>query len=144
RAELERLAATLGVASAVEFVGRVAPQDVPALINTASLVVVPSRWDEPFGLVALEAALMERPVVATRVGGLVEAVEHGITGLVVDKEDPEALADAIVALLEDCPTADRMGRAGRTRARDRFGWSRCVDEYDRLYQQTQLMEMSHD
>ena len=46
------------------------PAEIPALINAASLVVVPSRWDEPFGLVALEAALMARPVVAARVGGL--------------------------------------------------------------------------
>ncbi len=136
RAELERLAAALGIAPAVEFVGWIAPDAVPALINSASLVVVPSRWEEPFGLVALEAALMERPVVATRVGGLVEAVEHGVTGLVVDKEDPAALADAIVALLEDTATADRMGRAGRRRAAERFAWDRCVDAYDRLYQQT--------
>jgi glycogen(starch) synthase len=133
RADLERLAARLGVAPAVEFVGRVAPDDIPALINTASLVVVPSRWDEPFGLVALEAALMERPVVAARVGGLVEVVEHETTGLLVDKEDPDALANAMAALLEDSATADRMGRAGRARARVRFAWDGCVDAYDRLY-----------
>jgi glycogen(starch) synthase len=144
RPELERLATALGVAPAVEFVGGVAPEDVPALINTASLVVVPSRWDEPFGLVAVEAALMQRPVVATRVGGLVEAVEHGITGLVVDKEDPDALANAIVALLEDPATADRMAAAARKRARQRFAWDRCVDAYDRLYQQNRPRESRHD
>jgi glycogen(starch) synthase len=143
RAELERLAGALDIAAAVEFVGCVAPGDVPALINTASLVVVPSRWAEPFGLVALEAALMQRPVIATRVGGLPEAVEHHVTGLVVESEDPAALADGILALLEDSAAAERMGHAGRVRARARFGWERCVDAYDRLYRDS-VMEGGHD
>lgn len=136
RPDLERLVAECGLASAVQFVGPVAPEEVPALINTSSLVVVPSRWDEPFGLVALEAALMARPVVAARAGGLVEAVEHGVTGLLVDKESPVQLAEAVIRLLGDPVMADRMGAAGRNRARDLFGWERCVDEYERLYEWT--------
>jgi glycosyltransferase involved in cell wall biosynthesis len=109
---------------------------VPALINTSSLVVVPSRWDEPFGLVALEAALMARPVIAARAGGLVEVVEDGVTGLLVDKESPGQLAEAVIRLLRDPIAADRMGAAGRDLARELFGWERCVDEYEQLYQWT--------
>jgi len=134
RSELERLVEASGLTGAVEFVGALPPEEVPRAINAASLVIVPSRWDEPFGLVALEAALMARPVVAARAGGLVEAVEDGVTGFLVDKEDPAALADAVTNLLADPLAADRMGATARARAVERFGWSRCVDEYERLYQ----------
>jgi glycosyltransferase involved in cell wall biosynthesis len=53
--------------------------------------------------------------------------------VLVDREDPDALAAAAVRLLEAPAAADRMGHAARARARARFGWDRCVDEYDRLY-----------
>lgn len=133
RPELERLVEACGLSEHVAFTGAVAPADVPALINKVSLVVVPSRWDEPFGLVALEAALMARPVVAARVGGLTEAVEHGTTGLLVDRDDCEKLADALIQLLADPTSADRMGINARERARRLFAWDRCVDEYEQLY-----------
>lgn len=135
RPELERLAASLGIEAAVHFTGPVSPAEVPALINAASLVVVPSRWDEPFGLVALEAALLARPVIATRVGGLPEVVEHGTTGIVVDREDTAAMAAAILHLLSDPVSAEQLGSAARRRATERFGWDRCVDEYEQLYEQ---------
>jgi len=133
RPELERLVEACGISEVVEFMGTVASAEIPALINMASVIVVPSRWDEPFGLVALEAALMARPVVAARVGGLTEAVEHGASGLVVDSEDPAALANAVMQLLADPATADRMGLSARERARRLFAFDRCVDEYERLY-----------
>jgi glycogen synthase len=136
RPELERLVAELGLSDAVRFVGAVAPDQVPGLLDAASLVVVPSRWNEPFGLVALEAALMARPVVAARVGGLAEAVEHGKTGLLVEPEDFAALADAMLYVLENDEVADQMGATARERARERFSWSRCVDEYESLYELT--------
>jgi glycogen synthase len=143
RPELERLVEACGLSDVVEFMGAVASAEVPALINIASLVVVPSRWDEPFGLVALEAALMARPVVAARVGGLTEAVEHGTTGLLVDREDPAALANAMTQLLGDPATADRMGLSARERARRLFAWDRCIDEYERLYELTRHAALPH-
>lgn len=146
RSELEQLVAALGLSDSVRFVGAMSPERIPALLDAASLVVVPSRWDEPFGLVALEAALMARPVVAARVGGLAEVVEPGRTGLLVEPENFLALADAMIALLVDPASADRMGATARTRARERFSWSHCVDEYERLYGLTRhgsLMEALH-
>ncbi len=134
RPELEAQAQALGVADAVEFPGWVAPERVSELMNSATLVIMPSRWEEPFGLVAVEAALMARPVVASRVGGLAEVVADGETGLLVDKEDPAALARAVARLLEDPGTAERMGQAARRRARELFGFERQVDAYDGLYQ----------
>jgi glycosyltransferase involved in cell wall biosynthesis len=134
RHELETQAQALGVADTVEFPGWVAPERVFELMNSATLAVMPSRWDEPFGLVAVEAALMARPVVASRVGGLAEVVADGETGLLVDKEDPAALARAVAHLLEDPGAAERMGQAARRRARKLFGFDRQVDAYVGLYQ----------
>ncbi len=132
RTELEQQATDLGIAEAVNFVGWVSPEKVPALLNSATAVVVPSR-QEGFGLVALEAAHMARPVVATRVGGLPEVVVHEQTGLLVEKEDSKALAEAIAFLLDHPETARRIGEAARCRAREVFSWERCVDAYDDLY-----------
>jgi glycogen(starch) synthase len=134
RAGLEALSADLGLNGAVTFTGAVAPDRIPHLINEASVVVVPSRWQEPFGLVALEAALMARPVVAARVGGLPEVVEHGRTGFVVEPGDHVALAQALQYLLANFTEADSMGWDARARARERFSWSYCVDAYEDLYE----------
>jgi glycosyltransferase involved in cell wall biosynthesis len=133
RAALERRAERLSVSQAVEFPGWVDPDDVPALITRSSLVVMPSRWREPFGLVALQAAQAGRPIVATRRGGLPEIVIAGETGLLVDGDDPRALAEAIVSLLDRPETAARMGAAARERAERCFGWEPFVDAYDSLY-----------
>lgn len=131
RSDLEQQAAGLGIANAVEFTGRV-PEIAPYL-NAATLVLMPSRWEETFGLVALEAALMGRPVVATRVGAVPEIVVHDRTGFLTDSEDDAALAEAMAFLLDHPESARRMGRAARERALERFNLKRCVDEYDALY-----------
>jgi glycogen(starch) synthase len=132
RTTLENQAAELGLRDLVDFVGWTAPKNVAALINTATLVVMPSRR-EPFGLVALEAAQMARPIVATRVGGLTEVVEHEQTGLLVENENANELADAMAMLLERPGIATRMGQTARSRAIERFSWTRCVDAYDTIY-----------
>ncbi len=132
RTELEQQAAALGLTDRVEFTGWVNPEQVPALMNTATAVVMPSRR-EGFGLVALEAALMARPVVATRVGGLPEVVVHEQTGLLVEKEDTKALAEAIAFLLEHPAAAGQMGQAARRRAAELFSLERHIDAHDALY-----------
>lgn len=136
--DLQQLVSELGLSEAVRFAGAIAPDRVPELVNEASIVVVPSRWDEPFGLVALEAALMARPVVASRVGGLAEVVEDGRTGFLVDHDDVNGFAEAILRLLTDRAAADIMGSSARLRALERFSWSRCVDEYEQLYEWTAM------
>jgi glycosyltransferase involved in cell wall biosynthesis len=76
---------------------------------------------------------MARPVVGTWVGGLPEVVVDGETGLVVAKEDPVALAGAIIRLLTDPQRATAMGQSARRRALERFGWERFLTDYDALY-----------
>ena len=134
RGDLEERAARLKLLDIVEFVGWVAPENVPALINSATIVVIPSRR-EGLPLAGLQAALMARPVVGTRVGGLAELVASEQTGLLVDTEDSAGLAEAITRLLQCGKLAVQMGEAARARAEGCFGWQRCVDAYDALYQQ---------
>ena len=133
RPDLERRAAEMQIRDRVDFLGWVSPEKVPELINTSVAVVVPSRWREPFGLVALQAAQMARPAVATRVGGLEEVIADRQTGLLAAPENSAALAESIAFLLEHQEAAAEMGRAGRVRAQELFGFARFADAYEGLY-----------
>ena len=117
RASLERLAAHLGVADAVFLPGRAG--DVSEWLSKADVVVHPVRW-EGFGLALLEAMLAGRPIVASAVSSVPEIVADRETGLLVQPNDPAALATAIERILDDRELAERLGTAGLTRARDEF------------------------
>jgi glycogen synthase len=132
RAALERQTAELKLTHAVDFLGWVPPDEVLALIRTATVILMPSRY-EGLPLVALEAAAMARPVVATRVSGLSEILVQEQTGLLIEPEDSAGLAEAIAFLLSHPMEAARMGRAARRRVQELFSWQRCVQAYDRLY-----------
>jgi len=132
RRALEAQAAALHLGRAVEFTGWIAPDAVPDLLDTVTAVVMPSR-DEPFGLVALQAAQMARPIIAARVGGLAEVVVDGVTGLHVAPDDAAALRRALQWLLGHPAAAAEMGAAARRRALAEFLWEPCVDAYEGLY-----------
>jgi glycosyltransferase involved in cell wall biosynthesis len=121
----EQEAAAADLAGSVEFLGYVAePTDE---VEQADVVLVPSRV-EPFGNVAVEALLAERPLVASRVQGLAEIVRDGETGLLVTAGDLEALADAIQRLAADPALAAELATAGRRDAEERFGAQRYREE----------------
>jgi glycogen(starch) synthase len=132
RSDLEKRASELGIDGLVTFLGQVTPDNVMAILNKATIVIIPSR-EEAFSLVALEAALMARPVVATNVGGLPEVVVQKKTGFLVEQDDSGALAEAIEFLLKHPKTATEMGKASRRRAQEVFGWKRYEDSYDFIY-----------
>ncbi len=134
RADLERQAAELGVADSVQFLGWVHPDRITDIINEATVVLMPSRVPEGFGLISLQAAQLARPVVATRVGGVHEAVVDSETGYLVPTEDSPAMARAITSLLAEPDRATAMGRAGQRRANDLFSWESHVSAYDELLQ----------
>jgi glycosyltransferase involved in cell wall biosynthesis len=115
-----------------EAVGFVAPADLGAYYERAAVVVCPSRR-EGYGVVAREAMAHGRPVVACAVGGLVDAVEDGVTGSLVPPRDPGALRTAIVALLDDAERRKRWGAAARVRAAERFSWSAATDAAISVY-----------
>ena len=127
RAELERSAAVRGLDGAVHFLGSLSDEDRDAVLDRAHVFAMPSRLPpegtggEGFGIVYLEAAAHGLPVVAGNVGGAPDAVVHGETGLLVDPEDPLAVADAVGELLAEREVAERLGRAGAERARG-FAW----------------------
>jgi glycogen(starch) synthase len=133
RPALERQAAALGVSEAVDFLGWLAPPDVPGLLASASVVVMPSRDHELFGLVALQAAQVARPIVASCLGGLREVVADGVTGVLVPPDDEAALAGAVGALLDDPSRAAAMGEAARRRAVEQFSWDHLVDAHELVY-----------
>ncbi|HEY3305035.1 MAG TPA: glycosyltransferase family 4 protein [Candidatus Binatia bacterium] len=135
RPALEQQAAELGIAHLVDFIGWVEFDKIPALLNSATMVLMPSRGIEGFGLVAMEAAVMGRPVVATRNGGLSEVVVDGQTGLIVESENSAELARAIEYLIDHPDITAMMGRAARSRAQALFGWERHVKAFDDLYRQ---------
>lgn len=100
--------------------------DMPELLAACDVVALPSL-SEALPTALIEAAAARRPVVATRVGGTPDVVEHGVTGLLVPPGDPHALASAIVAVLADPATAHAFGEAGRVVARCRFSVDAHVD-----------------
>jgi glycosyltransferase involved in cell wall biosynthesis len=113
---LHTLAAAEHVDDVTVFAGF---QDPAPYLSAADVVLVPSRV-EPFGLVAVEALLLGRAVIASRVGGLAEIVRDGETGVLVEPDDPQALADAIIRLLSDPAVRTTLGHAGEADARSRF------------------------
>jgi glycogen(starch) synthase len=133
RAGLVDLAAELGVH--LEAPGALGVADVGAAYARASVVAVPSRYPEPFGLVAVEAGLAARPVVASAVGGLPEVVDDGVTGLLVAPDDPAALADALDAVLRNRAFAQRLADAGHRQAVARFSMARHTTELERIYEE---------
>jgi alpha-maltose-1-phosphate synthase len=102
------------------------------LLTHALAFVCPSVY-EPLGIVNLEAMACSTAVVASRVGGIPEVVEDGVTGLLVPPDDPASLADALNALLLDPARAAAMGRAGRRRAVDEFSWDAVAVQTAALY-----------
>ena len=101
--------------------------DVDVLLPAASMIVAPSRWHEAFCLTVAEAAAAGAPAVASRVGGIPEVVVDGVTGLLIEPGDREALLGAIMRLLEDEPLRRAMSVAARRRAEDLFGLDAMVD-----------------
>jgi glycosyltransferase involved in cell wall biosynthesis len=135
--EVQRLRAvadSLGVAGRLVFAGAVARADVPGWIRSAD-VVLAVPWYEPFGITPLEAMACGRPVVATAVGGLVDTVVDGGTGVLVPPRDPAALGAALADLLADDARRAAYGAAGVRRARARYRWSRVVADTDAVYRQ---------
>jgi D-inositol-3-phosphate glycosyltransferase len=125
------LAATLGITDRVVFVEPQPHHLLSSYYRAADVVVVPSR-SESFGLVALEAAACGIPVVASAVGGMLNVVHDGVTGLLVDGREPARFARAIAQIIDDPAGAAAMGAAAAVRAR-RFTWSFTAGRLRRLY-----------
>jgi glycosyltransferase involved in cell wall biosynthesis len=124
---LRELSRSLGLESRISFLGL--RDDVPELLNQADILVHPATYGEPFGLAIAEAMAAECPVIASRVGGIPELIQHGQTGLLVTPGDDLALAGAIDALNENPEYRLQLATAARTVLIEQFGVDRCAREH---------------
>ncbi len=127
---MRALAGALGIAERVHFLGY--QQDPAAVLARAQIFVLSSR-SEGFPRSVLEAMRAGLPVVATEVGGVPEAVTHGVNGLLVPRREPGALAGAIAELIADGERRRRLGAEGRRFYESRFRFERLADETAALY-----------
>ena len=131
--ELQLLARNLGLSDAVQFLGT--RYDIPELLSRLTVLVAPSVGEEAFGRVVIEAGACGVPVVATRMGGLVDIIEHEKDGLLVPSDDPRLLAEAILSLLKDPKTAKRLAASLRARVEKEFNLSGMFEKTLKVYEE---------
>ena len=131
---LRDLAERLGVSERVRLIGQVARDEAPQLLRSADLVAS-LPWYEPFGIVPLEAMACGKPVVASAVGGLVDTVVDGCTGVLVPPRRPDLFAAVARDLLADPARLTELSRAARERVTARYTWDRVALETESVYRQ---------
>ncbi|MEU0489379.1 glycosyltransferase [Nocardiopsis sp. NPDC006139] len=129
---LRGIAAREGVADRVRFLGAVDRSEVPALLRSCD-IAVNLPWYEPFGMSTVEAMACGVPVVASRVGGHLDTVVHGETGLLTPERDPRTAADAIAWLASDPQTRAEFGAAAAERARSLYSWAEVARGSEECY-----------
>lgn len=133
---LDALARSLGVSQSVDYQGKVPIHELHEAYRTATLFImasreIPGQLVEGFGLTFLEAAAVGLPSVGGNSGGIPDAVEDGVSGLLVDPNEPSDIARAVIRLLTEPELAARLGKQGRERASKRFTWSNIAAQMDR-------------
>jgi N-acetyl-alpha-D-glucosaminyl L-malate synthase BshA len=131
RSQAEMLAFSLGIRDRVHFLGK--QDSVTELLPLADLMLMPSEL-ESFGLAALEAMACRVPTIATRVGGVPELIEDGVSGCLLPVGDVKNMADCAVRLLKDPDRLQSMGAAARQTAQDHFCASRIIPLYEKYYE----------
>lgn len=130
RPELEQLARDLGVSERIIFTGRI--DDVTGYLGKLQVGVICSD-SEGLSNALLEYMFRGVAAIATEVGGNTELVEDGKTGLIVPPDNPEALAAAIIQMIEQPQLRQTMAQTARNRVEKRYSWEHCLDEHDRIY-----------
>lgn len=134
RSSLERLAVELEVGDRVSFLGHLERSDLEALFEQAWVQVIPSRWAEPFGLVAAEASMRGTAIIASEVGGLAEIVFPGQTGFLVPPNNPDALAEKLLDVLSNYGLAQKLGKQGKDIAIRKLSETAFVENFLAVYQ----------
>jgi glycosyltransferase involved in cell wall biosynthesis len=141
RPEWESLARSLGLGEAVAFAGFVSNAELSSLFRSCSIYVHPAIYDskgdtEGQGVVLVEALSNRRPVVASAVGGIVDVIKDGQTGILVPEKNPDAIAKAVLRLIEDPDYARQLGEQGYAHVRNYFDWDRIMDQYETIYSES--------
>ena len=132
--ELKELAAKLHLEDKVNFLGWIENDEVPKVLNTFDIYIAPSTLDsESFGVAILEASACEIPVIVSDVGGLPEVVNHDETGIVVERNNVNALAEAIKKLIASPEIRKSMGVNGRKHVLANYEWESCVEKMKSIY-----------
>jgi phosphatidylinositol alpha-1,6-mannosyltransferase len=135
--EIELAISETGLANHVRLMGSLSDTDVAALYQACDVVILPALDDEKdvegFGIVLIEAAAAGKAAVATRVGGIPDAIEDGKTGLLTEPGDYQRLSDAVVSLLKDGRTKQLMGEAAMRRAQEKFCWPKITAQYETAF-----------
>ena len=131
---LRRLADECGVGELIQWLGHVPEEQLPALYHLSDIFIMPSRDlagqpIEGLGLVYLEANLAQTPVIGGRTGGTGDAIEEGVSGLLVDPESGDEIAAAATRLLSDTRLAARLGMEGRQRVLEKFTWDHVAQRF---------------
>lgn len=134
RDRLGQLIGELGLVPNVSMVGHLSRSETERHCATAWVQAVPSRWAEPFGLVAAEAMMRGTVVVASASGGLAEIIQDSKTGFLIQPNDANALAEVILRILGDRELAEQVGIAARTFAQERLQNATCIARFVELYQ----------
>ena len=133
RGNLESLVEELNIGKDVVFTGK--RKDIPHILASLDLMVVPSIWDEPFGLVSLEAMMMRVPLVVTSVGGIPEVVENNVTGMTVKPGDYKAISQAVVKILDDRDLTGEIVKNAEKRVHEYFNALRMASEVKTVYEE---------
>jgi L-malate glycosyltransferase len=133
RAVLEEQVSTLALGEAVELLGWLDYEYLPAFLQGLDIFALPSTW-EGFGVSAIEASATGLPVVASNVHGIPDAVLDGKTGLLVPPKDPAGLASAIAGLIDDPAQRSSLGAAGRAFVAANYSWQDNVAQMQRVYE----------
>jgi glycosyltransferase involved in cell wall biosynthesis len=126
---------TSEISDRIRFIGAVEFQKLNDFYRSSDIVIMPSVWQEPFGMPIVEAMASSCAVIATRGGGFLEIVEDGKTGLLVERDNVHSLSEAIIRLLDDDEFRVKIAAAGRQRAVEQFSWDKIANDLLEKYQQ---------
>jgi glycosyltransferase involved in cell wall biosynthesis len=129
--EIKQQCHELQLDKVIDFLGFVSKEELANEYASCNIFVLPAIVDskgdtEGLGIVMIEALAHEKPVIASAVGGIVDVIKSGITGILVNEKDPEALSQSIIELIADPLLAKELGQRGLKHIQERFGWSRLV------------------
>lgn len=129
--EIKQQCQELKLEKVIDFLGFVSKEELANEYASCNIFVLPAIVDskgdtEGLGIVMIEALAHEKPVIASAVGGIVDVIQSGVTGLLVNEKDPKALSQSIIELIADPVRAKELGQRGLKDIQERFGWSRLV------------------
>ena len=139
--ELKAQVDSMGISEKVYFAGYLEGKDVAKMYKAADISVFPSTY-EPFGIVALEAMLSERPVVVSDIGGLNEIVSHRENGMKSYAGNPNSIADSILELLYDHQLYDNIVKKAKNKVRNEYNWNKIAQDTHFTYQKAICQSMA--